>query len=199
MHPSAGRLCATSERVTAPDLTTEAGVRKWINASPDVCCNLAGLNLPVSSDYARKHFRWEISYTRPELESIIREKTGVDVGTLYDILPVRRGRSGRLLEIEVLGSRRNLRIKRELKIRRSLSASALESSCFIVDVVHDSQRHAQGIHFQRRGLGPRRGPLPVRRGPPGRRRPDDGRDSEILLPGTARGEGLLRRHVRLQL
>ncbi len=153
MHPSEGRLCAINERVTAPDLTTEAGVRKWISASPDVCCNLTGLNLPVNSDYARRHFRWEISYARPELESIIREKTGTDVGTLYDILPVRRGRSGRLLEIEILGSRRNLRVKRELKIRRSLSETALESSCFIVDVVHDSSGVPKEFIFSGAGWG----------------------------------------------
>ena len=138
MHPSVGVPCTCGTVVDIPDLTTESGVRKWIQSTPDVCCNLSGYNLPVSSDYGRKHFRWEVSYTRHELEKIIKEKLGENIGTLYDIIPIKRGSSGRLVEIEVLGSRKNIRVKRELKIRRALSNSALESSCFIVDVVHDS-------------------------------------------------------------
>jgi stage II sporulation protein D len=132
-----GRSCAVDSTLVLPDLTTETGVRKYILSTPNVCCNLTGHDLPLPADYGRRHFRWEVSYSRQELEGIIRDKTGVDVGTLFDILPVRRGKSGRLMEVEILGSRRNLRLKRELKIRRALSHSALESSCFIVDVVQD--------------------------------------------------------------
>jgi len=152
LHPTRGRPC-TSDTASVPDLTTEAGVRKWILSSPDVCCNIAGLNLPVSGDYARKHFRWEVSFTRQELEGILRDKTGVDVGTVFDIVPVRRGKSGRLIEIDVLGSRRNLRIKRELKIRRALSTSALESSCFIVDVIQDTSGLPVEFVFSGAGWG----------------------------------------------
>ena len=152
LHPSSGRPC-TTDTSRVPDLTTEAGVRKWILSTPDVCCNLAGFNLPVSGDYARKHVRWEVSYGRQELEGIIRDKTGVDVGTLFDILPAKRGKSGRLIEIEILGSRRNLRVKRELKIRRALSPSALESSCFIVDVVQDSSGMPVEFVFSGAGWG----------------------------------------------
>jgi stage II sporulation protein D len=153
MHAVAGRPCTCSDSVVIPDLTTEAGARQWISSSPDVCCNLTHTNLPVSSDYARRHFRWEVSYSRPELEAIIREKTGVDIGTLYDIVPVRRGRSGRLVEIEILGSRRNLRIQRELRIRRALSATALESSCFVVDVVQDEFGDPKEFVFSGAGWG----------------------------------------------
>ena len=153
MHPTPGVPCTCGDSIDIPDLTTEAGVRKWINSQPDVCCNLSGYNLPVSSDYGRKHFRWEVSYSRHELEKIIKEKTGQNIGTLYDIIPIRRGRSGRLIEIEILGSRKNMRVKRELKIRRALSYSALESSCFLVDVVHDSSGVPQEIVFTGAGWG----------------------------------------------
>jgi stage II sporulation protein D len=152
-HALEGRPCTLSDTVELPDLTTETGVRKYIMSSPNVCCNLAGTGLPISEDYGRRHFRWEVSYTRQELEGILRDKMGVDVGTLFDILPVHRGKSGRLSEIEVLGSRRNLRIKRELKIRRALSHSALESSCFIVDVVQDGDGMPLEIIFTGAGWG----------------------------------------------
>ncbi|RPH92730.1 SpoIID/LytB domain-containing protein [candidate division KSB1 bacterium] len=152
-HPEHGRPCSCSPNPDMPDLTTEAGVRKWILSSPDVCCNLSGLNLPISIDYSRKHFRWEVAVSRQDLEKIIREKTGTDVGTLYDILPIKRGRSGRLMEVEILGSRRNLRIQRELRIRRALSHSALESSCFIVDVVNDEEGMPKEFVFSGAGWG----------------------------------------------
>ncbi|MBI5060330.1 SpoIID/LytB domain-containing protein [candidate division KSB1 bacterium] len=139
--------------VALPDLTTEAGARAWIFSEPDVYCNLTGTDIPVSSDYGRRHFRWEVSYSRPELERIIREKTGEDIGTLYDIVPLQRGHSGRLIEIEILGSRKNLHLKRELKIRRALSDSALESSCFVVEVIHDSLGVPVEIVFHGAGWG----------------------------------------------
>lgn len=152
-HPEKGRICSCCDTLTVPDLTTEQGARKWIMSSPDVCCNLAGLNLPISTDYAKKRFRWEHSVTRQELEATIKEKTHTDVGTLYDIIPIKRGKSGRLMEIEVLGSRRNLRIKRELSIRRALSSSALESSCFVVDVVNDDMGTPKEFVFTGAGWG----------------------------------------------
>jgi SpoIID/LytB domain protein len=118
-----------------------------------VNCNLTGLDLPISSDYGRRHFRWEISYSRPELERIIKEKTGEDIGTLYEIVPLQRGHSGRLIEVEILGSRKNLHLKRELKIRRALSDSALESACFVVEVIHDSMGVPVEIIFHGAGWG----------------------------------------------
>ncbi len=153
MHPTVGVVCSCGDSIDLPDLTTEAGARKWILSQPDVCCNLSGYNLPVSNDYGRKHFRWELSYSRHELEKIIKEKTGQNIGTLYDIVPIKRGVSGRLIEVEILGSRKNVRIKRELKIRRALSHTALESSCFLVDVVHDGSGVPQEVVFTGAGWG----------------------------------------------
>jgi peptidoglycan hydrolase-like amidase len=152
-HPALGVPCSCSDSLDYPDLTTEAGVRRWIHSSPSVCCNPNNHNLPLPADYGKKHFRWEISYTRSELEDIIRDKTGADVGTLYDILPISRGKSGRLVEIEILGSRRNLRIKRELKIRRALAKTQLESSCFLVEVLPDSTGLPMEIVFNGAGWG----------------------------------------------
>jgi stage II sporulation protein D len=136
-----------------PDLTTEAGVRRWIHSRPQVCCNLEGADLPISKNYGRKHFRWENTLLRSELEEIILTKTGVDIGTLYDIIPVKRGASGRLTEVEVLGSLSNLRIKRQLKIRRTLSHTSLDSSCFLVEVVHDQDGNPMEIIFTGAGWG----------------------------------------------
>jgi stage II sporulation protein D len=114
-------------------LQNEKIVRKWILSRPDAWCNLRRRNVPASLEQYKKYFRWEVNYTRKELEDIIRKKTGEDIGVLFDIVPLRRGRSGRLKEIELIGSLKNYRIRSELTIRESLSLDYLESSCFTVE------------------------------------------------------------------
>ncbi len=114
-------------------LQDEEVVRRWIHSRPDAWCNLRGIKAPPSLEQYKRYFRWEVNYTRKELEDIIRKKTGEDVGTLFDIIPLRRGRSGRLKEIELIGSLKNYRIRGELNIRESLSLDYLESSCFVVE------------------------------------------------------------------
>jgi len=114
-------------------LQDEITVRKWILSRPEAWCNLRGRKVPPSLEQNKKFFRWEVEYTRKELEEIIRKKTGEDIGILFDIVPIRRGRSGRLKEIELIGSLKNYRIRGELNIRESLSLDYLESSCFIVE------------------------------------------------------------------
>lgn len=116
------------------DLRDEKMVRKWIADRPEVYCNLAGLNdIPETLRENKRYFRWHVEYSRQELEEIVQKKTGINVGTIFDIIPVSRGRSGRLVEIEILGSLRNMRIRGELNIRMTLAPEYLFSSCFVVD------------------------------------------------------------------
>ncbi|MCX6639381.1 MAG: SpoIID/LytB domain-containing protein [bacterium] len=116
------------------DLSKEKDVRRWIEERPDVFCSLNRDGIPTILAYSKKYFRWEVSYSRKELEDIIKKRTGEDIGTLYDIITLQRGVSGRLIEIEVLGSRKNVRIKKELNIRRVLSPTYLRSACFVIDI-----------------------------------------------------------------
>ena len=118
-------------------LDNEKDLKDWIDSDHEVFCNVRHHDTPPALQGAVKYFRWEESYTRMELESIVRNKTGVDVGTIFGIEPLKRGVSGRLMEIEILGSRRNLKIKNELNIRRSLSKTHLKSSAFYVELVLD--------------------------------------------------------------
>jgi len=129
--------------VLSYDLLNENDVKKWILARPDVYCNLISQRPPASLEDGAASFRWEIFYTREELHSIIKKKTGEDVGLIYEIIPVKRSVSGRLKEIEILGSLKNIYIKGELNIRSALSQSLLKSSCFIVE----SEMDEDGIPF----------------------------------------------------
>ncbi len=115
------------------DLRDEAKVRLWIESEPNVCCNLHLSSNAEFAAYAKKYFRWQQSYNREELEKIILEKTGQRFGRLLDIKAISRGVSGRIKELQIVGSERTFSIKKELNIRRALSPTALYSSCFVVD------------------------------------------------------------------
>lgn len=115
------------------NLHKEDVVRKWILSRPDAWCNLKGGDVPQSLEKYKKYFRWEVNYSRQELEKLIYKKTGEDIGVLFDIIPLRRGRSGRLKELELIGSLKNYKIRGELYIRETLAQDYLESSCFIIE------------------------------------------------------------------
>ena len=135
------------------NLTREKDVRKWIDERPDVFCSLNRENLPSILAYSKKYFRWEVSYSRRELEEIIKKRTGEDIGILYDIIPQQRGVSGRLMEVEILGSRKNIRIKKELNIRRALSPTYLRSACFTIDIEMGEMGMPLAFHFKGAGWG----------------------------------------------
>ena len=134
-------------------LKDSADYRSWVDSLVPVHCNVLANGSPPELKGAAKYFRWEETYSRPDMESIIRKKTNTDIGTFYGIELLRRGVSGRLIEIEILGSRRNLKIKNELNIRRSLSKTHLKSSSFYVTMNLDPDGIPYEITFHGAGWG----------------------------------------------
>ncbi len=114
-------------------LRNEDEAVKWINSRPETWCNLKGRKLPPALEKVKKYFRWEVNYSRRELEEIIRKKTSEDIGILFEIIPITRGASGRLMEIELIGSLKNYRIRGQINIREALAYDYLPSSCFLVE------------------------------------------------------------------
>ena len=96
-------------------------------------------------------FRWKVSYEKEELQSLIKKNIQEDIGELIDIIPGERGRSGRLIYIDIVGSDRTIRIGKELQIRRVLSESHLYSACFYIE----RQRNDRGeiVKFDLIGAG----------------------------------------------
>jgi peptidoglycan hydrolase-like amidase len=77
----------------------------------------------VSDDRYSSAYRWEQRYTHAELENLIAVR--LNVGTLKDIEPTKRGVSGRVVEIKISGSKgtsyiRGFRIRTALGIRETL-------------------------------------------------------------------------------
>ncbi len=122
----------TSEILEFYPATTEKNAKEFIDSMPDAWCNIVKSRVP---DYLKgvEGFRWEVKYSRNEIEKIIKKKTGRDTGRLFDIIPLKRGNSGRIILLEVRGAKATFRIKGELSIRKALSRSCLLSSCFYIE------------------------------------------------------------------
>jgi len=136
------------------DLTKELDNDNWVNSKPEAWCNAGAFDdIPVILKKAERYFRWQVSYSHRELEGIIRRKLGEDIGTLINIIPLKRGVSGRLMEIEIQGSKRNIKVQRELNIRRILSPSYLYSACFSINVEYGDSGRPLNFIFKGAGWG----------------------------------------------
>jgi SpoIID/LytB domain protein len=107
-------------------------LQAWIHSVPPALCNHLSEHAPRATHYTRKYFRWSFTYSRQELEQILVEKLGADIGYLLDIMPLERGVSGRLISVLIVGDEGEVRVKGELNIRRALSPTHLHSACFVV-------------------------------------------------------------------
>lgn len=121
-----------------PDLTDEAVARQWILSSPDAFCNTTYQKVlsQVLNDFDQEttdFYRWSQTYSQAELKQLLEEKLEVQFGDIIDLVPLSRGKSGRIYRLKIVGKERTLIIGKELEIRRALSKSHLYSSAFIVE------------------------------------------------------------------
>ena len=121
-----------------PDLTDEAVARQWILSSPDAFCNTTDQKVlsQVLNDFDQEttdFYRWSQTYSQAEVKQLLEEKLEVLFGDIIDLIPLERGKSGRIYRLKIVGKKRTLIIGKELEIRRALSKSHLYSSAFIVE------------------------------------------------------------------
>ena len=119
-------------------ITDEATARSFVLSSPDVFCNTADSNIirQVFNDYDRStksFFRWKVTYSVDEISEIVASRSGIDFGSILDLVPVQRTASGRIVRLRIVGTRHTTTIGKELEIRRWLSRTHLYSSAFVVD------------------------------------------------------------------
>ena len=114
-------------------LDKEKKIRRWINEKPPAYCNTTeGWTLP-SMNYTKKYFRWTVRITQNELQEYLKQYSGRDAGDILDLIPLKRGDSGRIITLKIVGSRSSYIINKELEIRKALSNNTLWSSCFYVE------------------------------------------------------------------
>ena len=141
-----------------PDLTREDEARRWILSAPEAFCNTADARIlsQVLNDYDREttdFYRWHVEYSQAELAELIARRTGIDFGSIIDLVPVERGTSGRIVKLRVVGSKRTVTIGKELAIRYALSESALYSSAFVVERLDIDDANGCPARFRLHGAG----------------------------------------------
>jgi len=129
---------------TLPDLAENQRAEQWIRSSPSAFCNTRNQEVlaQVLVHFDREttdFYRWRVEYAQDQLTHLVREKTGIDFGEILDLVPARRGASGRIFELKFVGSKRTMVVGKELEIRKILSPSHLYSSAFVVDALN--RRH----------------------------------------------------------
>jgi len=120
------------------DLTVEANAEKWIRNNPEAFCNTynKAILAQVLNNYDQEttdFYRWKIEYSQAELAEIITRRSGINFGEIVDLIPVKRGESGRIIELKIVGTKQTVVVGKELEIRKWLSNSHLYSSAFVVD------------------------------------------------------------------
>ena len=137
-------VAVSESQAILPDLTDEEEAGRWIRTSPPAFCNTRNAKVlkQVLNDYDQEtpdFYRWKVVYTQAELSALIRERSGIDFGEIIALEPLKRGTSGRIIRLKIIGTERVMIIGKELEIRRTLSTSHLYSSAFVVDAENENE------------------------------------------------------------
>lgn len=127
-----------SENKDIPDLSIEENAEKWIRTTPAAFCNTHDEKVmkQILNNYDQEttdFYRWKVKYSQKEISELIHRKTGIEFGDIKDLIPMQRGKSGRISRLKIVGTLRTVTIGKELEIRRALSESHLFSSAFVID------------------------------------------------------------------
>jgi SpoIID/LytB domain protein len=112
--------------------------KPYLVSFPDPYCNTNDRQIlsQVLNDYDQEtpdFYRWTVEYTQEQLSELVSRKLKDDFGQITDLIPVERGKSGRIWKLKIVGTKKTLTIGKELEIRRALSETHLLSSAFEVD------------------------------------------------------------------
>ncbi len=110
----------------------------------------------VLNDYdleTQDFYRWQVRYSQDELSALVRERSGIDFGTILELRPIKRGPSYRIYELEIIGTKRSMIVGKELEIRKWLSRTHLYSSAFDVQFVPAKENADAEFVLSGRGWG----------------------------------------------
>ena len=132
------------------DVTSENGFRQWIKrktfsfCGPEFIPESELTKFLGSVDVKGQYFRWKISYNNEEITDLINSKTKNSFRKISSLVPLKRGKSGRIVELEIVGETDNdssdsILIVSEYEIRRVLHHEFLYSSAFRVETNSDDE------------------------------------------------------------
>lgn len=112
--------------------------KPYLVSFSDPYCNTSDKHIlsQVLNDFDQEtpdFYRWTVEYTQEQLSELVNRKLKDDFGLIEDLVPLDRGKSGRIWRLKIVGTKKTFTIGKELEIRRALSESHLMSSAFEVE------------------------------------------------------------------
>ena len=146
------------------DVTSENGFRQWIKrktfsfCGPEFIPESELTKFLGSVDVKGQYFRWKISYNNEEITDLINSKTKKSFRNINSLVPLKRGKSGRITELEIVGetddsSSDSILIESEYEIRRVLHHEFLYSSAFTVETNSDDKNGENRVTLRGAGWG----------------------------------------------
>ena len=138
------RSIIDSKIPTYSNFNSQEDFKKWIEndnasyCSPKFIPEDELVNFLGNVDKESHYFRWTVTYKNKELTKIINSKINKNFEQINNLIPIKRGSSGRILKLEIKGVIKNnldfsIFINSEYEIRRILHPEFLYSSAFIVE------------------------------------------------------------------
>ena len=146
------------------DVTSENGFRQWIKrktfsfCGPEFIPESELTKFLGSVDVKGQYFRWKISYNNEEITDLINSKTKKSFRHISSLVPLKRGKSGRITQLEIVGeaddgSSDSILIESEYEIRRVLHHEFLYSSAFTVETNSDDKNGENRVTLRGAGWG----------------------------------------------
>jgi SpoIID/LytB domain protein len=123
-----------------PEVVSEENLRKFWAQPSDGWCSFS------SPTYASR-YRWTAAFTGPELDDFVKKKYP-SVGSVKALIPLKRGVSGRMIELKIIGTSDTVIVQKELPIR--FLFGVLKSAAFTIDSKKDDKG---GISWTFTGAG----------------------------------------------
>ena len=125
------------------DLRSEDDIKTWVNSVPEAYCSPHYIPEDRLKKYLgdvdedRTYFRWTEKVTQEELSLNLADKIGIPVDKVIALTPLKRGGSGRLIELEIRfrdkkGKIQSVLIEKDYEIRRVLHKKFLYSSAIVI-------------------------------------------------------------------
>lgn len=146
------------------NLMTTNDYESFINSFPPAFCSEKYVKPADIQKYLGKvdksgsYYRWNISYSQKELTSIINQKLDLNAHETVNILPLKRGYSGRIIKLQIdyfdtSGKEKLIILNSEYDIRNALHKQFLYSSAIVIEQELDDNRHINLFKFHGAGWG----------------------------------------------
>jgi len=132
--------------------------KPYLQSFQDPYCNTHDSHIlsQVLKDYDQEtpdFYNWSVEYTQSQLSELVNKNLKDNFGLIQDLIPIERGKSGRLWKLKIVGSKKTITIGKELEIRRTLSETHLLSSAFDIEKISSTNNEETRFVLHGRGWG----------------------------------------------